>query len=201
MLELNEICVRFGQKTVLERISLHVPAGAHIAVMGASGVGKTTLLRIIAGLQQPSSGSVRVSADRCAMLFQQPRLLPWCSAAENVNCVLSDRRATMPQALEWLRRLGLADEAQSYPAALSGGMQQRVALARALAYGGELVLLDEPFQGLDEQTKREAIALCRECLWDKTTILVTHSHQEAQALADTIYLLHKDGLQLEEAYE
>lgn len=197
MVELRDIGVKFGEKTVLDGLSLHVPKGAHIALMGPSGVGKTTLLRVIASLQKPDSGTVEISSARTSMLFQQPRLLPWLSAAENVNCVLSDHKSTLPQAREWIRRLGMAGEEERFPAELSGGMQQRVALARALAFGGELVLLDEPFQGLDEITKAEAIGVCREHLGDKTTILVTHVRQEAEALADVIYTVSRDGLKAE----
>lgn len=194
MVELHDIRVRFGEKTVLDRLSFHVPRGSHIAIMGPSGVGKSTLLQVIAGLLKPDSGQCRVNTQRCAMLFQQPRLLPWLSAAENVNCVLSDTKATMPKAVGWLRHLGMEADAGKYPGELSGGMQQRVALARALAFGGELVLLDEPFQGLDENTKAGAMALCRKELAERTTILVTHDRAEAQTLADRIYILHPEGL-------
>jgi len=200
MVDLQDICVRYGEKTVLDHVSVHIPKGVHMALMGASGVGKTTLLHIIAGLKKPDSGTVKVIAARSAMLFQQPRLLPWRNAMENVNCVLSDRSATMPQTLEWLRLLGMEKDWSKYPAALSGGMQQRVALARALAFGGELVLLDEPFQGLDKKTKADAMELCREQLKDKTTLLVTHDYQEAQALADRIYIMDAQGLRLEKRY-
>ncbi|MBE6932706.1 MAG: ABC transporter ATP-binding protein [Ruminococcaceae bacterium] len=198
MVELHEIAVRFGDKTVLDRLSFHVPRGSHIAIMGPSGVGKSTLLYVIAGLRKPDSGQCRVNTRRCAMLFQQPRLLPWLTSAENVNCVLSDTKATLPKAEEWLRRLGMEADAGKYPAELSGGMQQRVALARALAFEGELILLDEPFQGLDEATKAGATALCRRELADRTTILVTHDRAEARALADRIYILSRDGLTEEE---
>lgn len=196
MIELHDVTVRFGGRTVLDRIELTIPAGTHAAIMGPSGVGKTTLLRLIAGILAPDEGEVRVHSAHCAMLFQTPRLLPWLTAAENVNCVLSDRARTMPEAVGWLKKLGL--EAGLYPAELSGGMQQRVALARALAFGGEPVLLDEPFQGLDEDTKREAIDLCRETLRGTTTLLVTHEHREALALADKIYILGPEGLRLEQ---
>ena len=194
MVELHEISVRFGDKTVLDQLRFHVPKGSHIAIMGPSGVGKSTLLYVIAGLQKPDAGRCVVNAGHCAMLFQKPRLLPWLSAAENVNCVLSDAKATMPQAVGWLKRLGMEADAGKYPAELSGGMQQRVALARALAFDGELILLDEPFQGLDEATKAGAMALCRRELADRTTILVTHDREEARTLADRIYILHPDGL-------
>ena len=201
MVELREICVRFGDKTVLDRLSFRVARGEHIAVMGPSGVGKSTLLYVIAGLRKPDEGTCQVNTARCAMLFQKPRLLPWLTSAENVNCVLSDKKGSMPQAAGWLKRLGMEADAGKYPAELSGGMQQRVALARALAFGGELILLDEPFQGLDDETKAGAIALCRKELEERTTILVTHDRQEARALADRIFILRPEGLTEEEIYE
>lgn len=195
MVELQDVSLSFDGKAVLSNVSVHIPPGAHAAIMGASGVGKTTLLRVIAGLLKPDSGRVRVHTPRRAMLFQSPRLLPWLTALENVNTVLSDGPHTLPEAMNWLQRVGLGAAAGKYPAELSGGMLARVALARTLAYGGNLVLLDEPFQGLDEDTKAEMIALCREVLREKTTILVTHDRAEAEALADVIYTLSREGLQ------
>lgn len=195
MVELQDVAVRFDGRPVFEHVSVHIPPGVHAAVMGPSGVGKTTLLRLIAGLLKPDAGRVRVHTPRRAMLFQSPRLLPWLNALENVNTVLSDGSRTLPEAMQWLQRVGLGAAAGKYPAELSGGMQQRVALARALAYGGNLVLLDEPFQGLDETTRGEIMALCREVLREKTTILVTHDRAEAEALADVIYTLSPEGLQ------
>ena len=201
MVELQDVSVVFDGKTVFEHVSAQFPNGVHAAVMGPSGVGKTTLLRVIAGLRRPDGGRVRVSTPRCAVLFQEPRLLPWLTALENVNAVLSDTNRTLPEAMEWLNRVRLGAAAGKYPAELSGGMQTRVALARALAYGGNLVLLDEPFRGLDEAARDEGIDLCREVLREKTTILVTHDRYEARALADVIYTLSPTGLKQEEAYE
>ena len=185
MVELQDVAVRFDGRPVFEHVSVHIP----------SGVGKTTLLRVIAGLLKPDSGRMRVHTPRRAMLFQSPRLLPWLTALGNVNTVLSDGPHTLPEAMDWLQRVGLGAAAGKYPAELSGGMLARVALARALAYGGNLVLLDEPFQGLDEDTRAEMIALCREVLREKTTILVTHDRAEAEALADVIYTLSPEGLE------
>ena len=195
MVELQDVSVVFDGKTVFEHVSAHFPPGTHAAIMGPSGVGKTTLLRVIAKLLPPSGGRVRVHTPRRAVLFQEPRLLPWLTALENVNTVLSDTSRTLPEAMDWLNRVRLGAAAGKYPAELSGGMQTRVALARALAYGGNLVLLDEPFRGLDEATRDGVIALCREVLREKTTIFVTHDRAEAEALADVIYTLSPEGLE------
>ncbi len=201
MINLQKLCLFYHEKIIFDHVDWSVPKGSRIAVMGASGVGKTTLLHVIAGLIRPQAGSVTVASNRCAMLFQQPRLLRWLTAAENVNCVLSDTRATLAEAKKWLSLVGLAEDADKYPSQLSGGMQQRVALARALAFGGDPVLLDEPFQGLDEQTKRSMLALCRQTLEGKTIVLVTHSEEEARALADHIYTMHPGGALTEEIYD
>ena len=149
MIEAHDLTVTYDGRDVLHKVTLTVPDGAHIALMGPSGCGKTTLLRVLAGLRAPDGGSVRVSPGRIACVFQEPRLLPWRTAAENVNAVLSDRTQTMPQARAWLERLELGEAAEQYPAALSGGMQQRVAIARALAYDAPVLLLDDVLSELD----------------------------------------------------
>ena len=191
MIEARDLTVTYDGRDVLHKVTLTVPDGAHIALMGPSGCGKTTLLRVLAGLRAPDGGSVRVSPGRIACVFQEPRLLPWRTAAENVNAVLSDRAQTMPQARAWLERLELGAAAEQYPAALSGGMQQRVAIARALAYDAPVLLLDEPFSALDYQTRLAvsgdiAQIIRRE---HKTALLVTHDISEAISLSDRIVVL------------
>ena len=127
-----------------------------------------------------------------ACVFQEPRLLPWRTAAENVNAVLSDRAQTMPQALAWLERLELGAACDQYPAALSGGMQQRVAIARALAYDAPVLLLDEPFRGLDAALRARVTALIADAAKDKTLVLATHDAADAAALGCAVYA-YADG--------
>ena len=115
------------------------------------------------------------------MQFQEPRLLPWLTAAENINTVLSDKRDTLPEALEFLTMVGLSEAAALYPSELSGGMAQRVALARALAFRGELYLLDEPFRGLDEALRDDMISLVKEKTKDAGLLLVTHDPEVARS--------------------
>lgn len=192
MIQLQNITVSYGEQTVLKNMDLTVPTGGRIALMGPSGCGKTTLLRLVAGLIKPGGGELRTETDRIAFLFQEPRLLPGRTAAENVNAVLSDRQKTMPEAMKWLSAVGLSEAAGKYPHELSGGMQQRVSLARALAYDGDILLLDEPLKGLDEDTKEDMIRLLNTHTAGKTLLLATHDREEALRLADTV-LQYRDG--------
>ena len=192
MIRFENVSLVYGDRAVLAAVDLHVPIGARAALMGPSGCGKTSLLRMAAGLTKPTSGRVEVNAQRLAYAFQEPRLMPWRTAAENVNAVLSDRSATMPEAKKWLTAVGLADAENKFPEELSGGMRQRVDLARAMAYGGDLLLLDEPTKELDPDRRQEVLALLREHAKERTLLMATHSMLEAQALADQVYVF-KDG--------
>lgn len=180
MLELKDVSLSFGALEVLRGASLALEQGERIAITGPSGCGKTSLLHVIAGLLHPDSGLVRNRAARTGCVFQEPRLLPWLSAEENVSIVMP--HGTQGQdALMLLKKLGLADSAEKHPCELSGGMQQRAALARALAYAPDLILLDEPFRALDAASKALAIDAVNERA-DCAVILVTHSPEEADAL-------------------
>ena len=180
MLKLNDIRHAFGDHRVLEGADLTLKPGERVAVMGPSGSGKTTLLRIALGLLMPDEGSVENTFRKTAVVFQEPRLLPWRTAAENVNLVLSDGKATLDTARIWLERLGLGAAADKYPRELSGGMQQRVSLARALAMEGDLLVLDEPFKAMDQELKQQVMALVSET--NAAILLVTHEKEEAAAL-------------------
>lgn len=180
MLELKDVSLSFGALEVLRGASLTLGQDERIAITGPSGCGKTSLLHVIAGLLHPDSGLVRNRAARTGCVFQEPRLLPWLSAEENVSIVIP--HGTQGQdALMLLKELGLADSAEKHPCELSGGMQQRAALARALAYAPDLLLLDEPFRALDAASKALAIDAVNERA-DCAVILVTHSPEEADAL-------------------
>ena len=193
MIELKNITVQFETPTVLKDFSLSVGKGEHIALMGSSGSGKTTVLKLIAGLLQPNNGEINVSTDKISYMFQEPRLAPWLTAAENINLVLGDTTESLPEATKWLKKLGMEDAADKFPHELSGGMQQRVALARALAYNGELLLLDEPLSALDESLAETLLAFIKQYAQDKTVIFVTHSTAQAKAFADTIYVIKKQN--------
>ena len=182
MLELKEIFLSFGGHAVLSNCSLHLAPGERIALMGPSGCGKTTLLRTALSLQQSDSGTVVCRAHKPAAVFQEPRLLPWLTALENVNLVLSDTPETLPAARAWLECMELADSAGLYPAELSGGMQQRVSLARALACEPDLLVLDEPFKGLDSALYDRILEVLKKALDGASLLLATHREEEALAL-------------------
>ena len=190
MLEVARIAVSYGEKAVLTDCSLSMDAGDHVALMSPSGCGKTTLLRVVLSLLPPGSGTVHCSAQRIAAVFQEPRLLPWCTAAENIAAVLSGGQKSESEALSWLEKVELADAAGLYPSALSGGMRQRVSLARALAYSPDLLLLDEPFQGLDDTLRLHMTELILSAVPHAAILLATHSEEDAKALGCRI--LHYD---------
>jgi len=146
VIRVENITVRFGEKTVLAHFSMEIPSSGLTVLSGPSGCGKTTLLRVLSGLQPVESGRVLVPAQT-ALLFQEDRLLPWRTAGQHIADVLPRRR--WGEVSRWLALVELDGEAHSYPAQLSGGMGRRLALARCLACGGALLLLDEPFTGVD----------------------------------------------------
>ena len=162
MLEIRELTVSYGDKLVLDRFSLTVPAEGVTALAGPSGCGKTTLLRVLMGLETPSSGSVAgLDPSKAVLLFQENRLFPWRTAEQHITDVLP--RPDRETARRWLAAAGLEGEEGTYPAALSGGMARRLSLVRALALAEVRrgwVLLDEPFAGVDQartETLMEAV--------------------------------------------
>lgn len=183
-LTFRDVSLRRRGLLLLDELNADIGAGETVAVMGRSGAGKTTLLRTIAGLSAPNGGRVNRPAGRVPMVFQDPRLLPWRTARQNVELVLEP--GERHRAMEWLERVGLADAADAYPLMLSGGMRQRVAIARALACEAPLLLVDEPFSHLDVVTARELrselIRQIREI--GCTTIWVTHDPAEAAQVAE-----------------
>ncbi|MEU8202646.1 ABC transporter ATP-binding protein [Streptosporangium sp. NPDC049046] len=182
----------FGDRAVLDGIDLRVRRGEFLALLGASGTGKTTLLRILAGLDAATSGSVLVPPVR-TVVFQEPRLIPSKRALANV--ILGQGRGARAKGLEALAEVGLSSHADAWPATLSGGEAQRVALARALVRGPELLLLDEPFAALDALTRLHMQDLITElCARHRpAVVLVTHDVEEAILLADRIAVLRESA--------
>lgn len=171
----RNVSKKFGEKQVLSDFSFEFPHGSVTAIMGESGCGKTTLLRIIAGLENADSGEISgVDTSKVAFLFQEDRLFPWLTARQNVEAVIKDK-ARLSLAAEILCELGLQNELDTYPVQLSGGMCRRVAIARALAYDFDLLILDEALRGLDEKNIENTVSVIKKYAKDKTIISVTHS--------------------------
>ncbi|MGX8711785.1 ABC transporter ATP-binding protein [Caproiciproducens sp. R1] len=190
-MKIDHLTKNYNGKTVLEQFSLQLPSTGTVCLFGPSGCGKTTLLNCIAGLEPFDSGEIEGTGNgRISYLFQENRLLPWISAKDNITAVLRGKAGqNAEQAEKWLSLVGLAEAGNKRPAELSGGMRRRVALARALAYGGDLYLMDEPFQGLDAERRDEMIALLQKETAGALKIIVTHDFEEAEMLADVIYIL------------
>ncbi|GLZ13365.1 aliphatic sulfonate ABC transporter ATP-binding protein [Actinomadura sp. NBRC 104425] len=187
----------FGDRTVLTGLDLDIRRGEFVALIGHSGCGKTTLLRLLAGLDRPDGGTVRVPPARM-VVFQEHRLLPWRRVWRNVAIGLrgKDARAAAVRALA---EVGLADHVDSWPRTLSGGEAQRVALARALVREPQLLLLDEPFAALDALTRIKMHALVRRLIARQrpAVLLVTHDVDEAILLADRVVAMRGGRLAAE----
>jgi NitT/TauT family transport system ATP-binding protein len=175
----------------LDQVSLEVMPGEFTCLIGASGCGKSTLLALVAGLEQPTSGEVSTSGARVAVMFQEPALFPWLTAAGNVEMALRARGAGKAErrqrAAELLRTVNLGDFGGKRPHELSGGMRQRVALARA----ADILLMDEPFGALDAMT-RDLLhdEIDRVCAGRSLTVIfVTHNVQEAVRLGDRVVVM------------
>ncbi len=185
MISVRNITVRFEEKQVLDRFSLEVPEEGITALSGPSGCGKTTLLRVLAGLQPVEAGTVTTPPEP-VILFQENRLLPWRTVGQHITDVLPrDRRGEVSR---WLALAELEGEERNYPAALSGGMGRRLALARTLACGGGLILLDEPFAGVD--APRAARILARVRSLGLPVVLSSHERETVE-LCDRV--IHLDG--------
>ncbi len=207
-LSVHHVTCQYDQQVILESLSLQVEQGEIVCLLGASGCGKTTLLKAIAGLLPLSSGSVRLQQQilddgqtwlapelrNIGMIFQDYALFPHLTVAQNVGFGLkalpsSERKAKVS---EMLKLVHLQEFAQRYPHQLSGGQQQRVAIARSLAYKPDLLLLDEPFSNIDTQVRHELISEIRRLFKQQgvTAIFVTHSREEAFAFADKMAVMN-----------
>jgi NitT/TauT family transport system ATP-binding protein len=193
-------------RPALANVNLTVPSGQFLSVIGASGCGKSTLLRLLGGLDQPTEGTVSIGGDDpsevkgrgvIGLVPQSPALLPWKSVADNVALLdhlgpWSGRRLSPADIEIWLERVELENEGDLLPHQLSGGMQQRAALARAFAIEPSLLLMDEPFNALDEVTRHHMQSLLSDLrsLTKPTVVFVTHSIDEAVKLSDRVVMIH-----------
>jgi ABC-type nitrate/sulfonate/bicarbonate transport system ATPase subunit len=188
----------FDSLRVIDDLSLSIEDGQIVGIVGPSGVGKTTILKLIAGIVQPDEGTVSAGAGKVGYVFQEPRLLPWRTARDNVAVTLRalgmDKADAQDAATRWLHRVGLVGFEDYHPAELSGGMAQRVSIARAFAVEPSILLLDEPFSNMDSALKASLMAVLREMIKERaiTVVYVTHDLTEALQLADRIVEIAPD---------
>lgn len=177
---------KFGDQHVLDQISLEIPTGQRVGLLGPSGIGKSTLLALVAGTDAEFDGAITRPSGRVAMIFQAPRLLPWRTLAQNIALVPG--AGDLSRARELLAEVGLADAADQYPEKASLGMQRRAALARALAVDPSVMLLDEPLVSLDPAAASDMRGVLRRAMerTNAIVIMATHNRHEALALCDRI---------------
>ncbi|HIP82592.1 MAG TPA: ABC transporter ATP-binding protein [Desulfocapsa sulfexigens] len=200
MIALVDVCKSFNGHLVLSKMSLEVQKNEVAGLLGRSGCGKSTILKLVAGLIRPDSGGVKVSSKKIGYIFQEHRLIPWKTALENVCFSLKasgyangESRET---AAEYIQKMGLAGFEDHYPAQLSGGMCQRVSIARAFAVKPDILLMDEPFSALDLELKDVLLSIVHEMLTDHhsmTALYVTHNPEELKKIAHKIYTLSGKG--------
>lgn len=182
MIELKNVCFSFNEKRVLENFNLHISDNKITCLMGPSGYGKTTIMRIAAGLIKPQSGEVvRNDITGQSFVFQENRLFD-CSVISNFTALGIDEK----RARDYLDKVGLLCEADSMPSSLSGGMARRVAIARALAFEADIYFMDEPISGLDKKNEKSIMEVIKHELKGKTALIITHDQTQAEFLTDII---------------
>lgn len=178
MLKIKNITASYENETIISNLSYEFEDQKKYAITGRSGIGKTTLINLLCGLKKPDNGEIESSYVRPAYMFQEPRLFPWLTALENLMLVTSDKA----RAETLLTSLLYEKEALSkYPHELSGGMKQRVSIARALCFDGDILLMDEPFKGLDKEMRQSIRKIVFDYAKDKTVIMITHDAEDTEA--------------------
>ena len=202
MFELKNIYKSFGSLRVFDDFSINFNKNIINCILGPSGCGKTTLLNIIAGLMIPDSGDISgINLDKISCVFQEPRLLPWKTARKNIEFTLRDKytqNKVMEVVDKYIKLVQLDGYGDYYPGQMSGGMNQRVSLARAFSFPSEIILMDEPFKGLDYKLKQSLQNSFLE-LWQsdkRTVIYVTHDVDEAIELGENIFLFSKSPVKI-----
>jgi NitT/TauT family transport system ATP-binding protein len=198
MITFTHVSKSFDTLKVLDDLSFHIAADQIVGVVGPSGSGKTTILKLITGIVLPDEGTVTVAEGTVGYVFQEPRLLPWRTALDNVAAPLRaqgrDKAAARSAAAHWLDRVGLAGFERYHPAELSGGMAQRVSIARAFAAEPRILLMDEPFGSVDATLKDSLMGILETIIKERltTVVYVTHELPEALRLAGRIVELTPD---------
>ena len=185
MIQIKDLSKSFDGKEVIKELTVTFPDSGFIALCGASGHGKSTLLSLIAGLQKPDTGNIEYGNKIISMSFQESRLIPSLTAAENVNLVLGGKKTTLRKAEALLNKLDIT-ETKAYPDELSGGMKARVSIARALAYQGDIYLFDEPFSNLDESTAALTASVIKSHTNNALVLAVMHNVEFARKIADSV---------------
>ena len=192
LIELENIHKSYGKRPVITDFNLKVKKGEAIGMLGPSGIGKSTILRMIAGLEKPDMGRVSVHSTHIGYVFQESRLLPWDTTLNNVILPLRAQGVdkAKKRAQHFLQRMELAEFEDTYPHQLSGGMRQRVALARAFAISPDILLLDEPFTGLDKNLKENMRHLLESALEASPAAVIHVTHDPSELLARTHRIVH-----------
>ncbi|WP_416148326.1 ABC transporter ATP-binding protein [Salipaludibacillus sp. HK11] len=192
-MKFEQVTLMYTGKKIFSNFSWKIESGIITCMMGSSGVGKTSLLRLASGLLKPQSGFIHKSKGRLSYIFQEPRLLPWYTVQENLMWMMDNKRkdGKRRSVLKLLDEVGLGDSASLYPNQLSGGMKQRLSIARGFISNPDVLLMDEPFQNLDSKTRADIHQILLR-LWKKnkpTVLLVTHDLEEARALGHRVVYL------------
>ncbi|TCP96221.1 putative hydroxymethylpyrimidine transport system ATP-binding protein [Cricetibacter osteomyelitidis] len=205
IVDIHQLTLVFDEQPLFSHLNFHLKQGEWTVLLGRSGVGKSTLLRTIAGLEQQavSHGNIHIQAEhKIAWLAQQDSLYPWLSIVDNVqleqHLTNTKTTASKAQAISLLQRVGLGEHLHKACYQLSGGQRQRVALARTLMQQADIILMDEPFSALDAVTRLQLQNLSCELLQGKTVMLVTHDPQEAIRLGNRLYILENQPVTVRE---
>lgn len=176
-IQINNLTKKYGDKIVFNNYTNTFEFNGILLIKGASGLGKTTLMRMIAGLEKADKGEIIKDTQTVSFMFQEDRLIPFVSVLKNLTAVCSEEKA-----LKYLKLMGLDGEKDNFPLSLSGGMRRRVSLARALCFDSDLVILDEPFKGLDENLKASICEIIKEESKKRDFIIISHDSQDAELL-------------------
>lgn len=176
-IQINNLTKKYGDKIVFENYTNLIEFDGILLLKGVSGLGKTTLMRILSGLEKADKGEIIKDKHTVSFMFQEDRLIPFVSVLKNLTAVCSEDKA-----LKYLKLMGLENEKDNVPLSLSGGMRRRVSLARALCFESDFVVLDEPFKGLDEELKTSICNIIKEESKNRDFIIISHDSQDAELL-------------------